>query len=913
MRRTKRSKKQIIIGIISSIVLVLTIGYSFLSLNLRISGLAHIGAVWNIYFDNIVINQDSVSLSVGDIEPEIDEDNDCKINYKVTLTPGDFYEFTFDIVNSGTIDGMISDIITRLNNDATATLPSYIDYTVSYSDDVVLETNQQLLAGTTETLKVKVEFKDEENVPESETLPLSFEQPYIKKTNAGTKVKHPQPLYNVLQDEANSGSGLAVQYTGQHHDSFTEEPSKNIYHWYASNANNANTIRTKNNVIFANHCWQMIRTTDTGGVKLLYNGEVDNNQCLDTRGTHFGYGGKDSIYLSRNYWYGTDYYYDEEDNKFHLTGTIEQLSWNNNTYQNIIGKYTCISSNRDDSCSKLYYVDNYSSSNYAYGFYLVSDAVYSQYGKLPFNYTDTSMSDIGYMYGEKYLYKKMNNYGYINLYTNNTSLFTSISLSSYSQMWVADSISYDNSNNTYSLTNPLNVTPSTDYSSLVGKYSFFNSDVSYVSTSIKYIAYTNSANMYYITLSGGEDISSKEPLVYGDSIVKNNNGSYTIQGYSNYTYLDIASGISNKYSCDNGGITCTNPKLITSLSYSSNSYINLSDQILIAKNHNELTLTDYILVSYYDLLHNTDDYSDYILSCGNTDYICTDNNLIAIHDISNNRIRYINNRYFGTNAIWDGQKYILQNTIGVENYYNYDALSNHHFMCLNKGTKECTTLLYLFSIDDDTYNQAFRYYYIELNNGITSINSVINSMFQNVHNSPMKTGIEFWYQKYMSLYDTYIEDIIYCNNRYIIQKGAWDETGEEKMNSRFAFMNYSGNTNFSCPNITDQFSVANNLAPSTYKVGLLTKPELIVMGNNTIMKSGGSFSLMNPYGYAAYNGAYITVVASNGSYFIDSGMNNDYHSSSNNGVRPSISLIPGIMFTDGDGSKEHPYIIKTNL
>ena len=29
-----------------------------------------------------------------------------------------------------------------------------------------------------------------------------------------------------------------------------------------------------NNVIFANKCWQMVRTTDTGGVKLIYNGET---------------------------------------------------------------------------------------------------------------------------------------------------------------------------------------------------------------------------------------------------------------------------------------------------------------------------------------------------------------------------------------------------------------------------------------------------------------------------------------------------------------------------------------------------------------------------------------------------------------------------------------------------------------
>ena len=82
-------------------------------------------------------------------------------------------------------------------------------------------------------------------------------------------------LYDVLKDEAESGV-LAKEYTGEHHDSFTEEPSKKIYHWYAKNDDNASNILNKWNVSFAGFCWQMFRTTDTGGVKLIYNGEYKN-------------------------------------------------------------------------------------------------------------------------------------------------------------------------------------------------------------------------------------------------------------------------------------------------------------------------------------------------------------------------------------------------------------------------------------------------------------------------------------------------------------------------------------------------------------------------------------------------------------------------------------------------------------
>ena len=49
--------------------------------------------------------------------------------------------------------------------------------------------------------------------------------------NLNVKKYYEPTLYNVLAKEAETG-GLARKYTGNHHDSFTEEPSKKIYHWY---------------------------------------------------------------------------------------------------------------------------------------------------------------------------------------------------------------------------------------------------------------------------------------------------------------------------------------------------------------------------------------------------------------------------------------------------------------------------------------------------------------------------------------------------------------------------------------------------------------------------------------------------------------------------------------------------------
>ena len=71
----------------------------------------------------------------------------------------------------------------------------------------------------------------------------------------------------------------------------------------------------------------MIRTTDTGGVKMLYNGEVEDGKCLSSRGTHVGYSLTNQGSLTTSYYYGTDYIYDKTTNKFSLTGTLEKTSW----------------------------------------------------------------------------------------------------------------------------------------------------------------------------------------------------------------------------------------------------------------------------------------------------------------------------------------------------------------------------------------------------------------------------------------------------------------------------------------------------------------------------------------------------------------------------------------------------------
>ena len=100
----------IVVGVI---VLFLTVGYALLSANLSINGTSIINnSNWDIHLENVQVTSGSVAAD----EPEIDSDG-VTVTYDVTLSkPGDFYEFTVDAVNGGSIDAMIDTIVSTLNN-----------------------------------------------------------------------------------------------------------------------------------------------------------------------------------------------------------------------------------------------------------------------------------------------------------------------------------------------------------------------------------------------------------------------------------------------------------------------------------------------------------------------------------------------------------------------------------------------------------------------------------------------------------------------------------------------------------------------------------------------------------------------------------------------------------------------------
>ena len=191
--------------------------------------------------------------------------------------------------------------------------------------------------------------------------------PFLVKAESGF-------LYDVLKNEAEA-NGLAKEYTGEHRDSLNIEPSKKIYHWYAISDEEGAQVNNKNNVIIGGFCWQMIRTTDTGGVKIMYTGKATNNNCENASTRAVIYSGAYSIVSPSPVVVGYMYYNNQNVIMKDDVGTeYGRLYANNVTYSN--GMYTLVDTqnrldvnhhytcgNSSETCENVYYFFYYAGSS----------------------------------------------------------------------------------------------------------------------------------------------------------------------------------------------------------------------------------------------------------------------------------------------------------------------------------------------------------------------------------------------------------------------------------------------------------------------------------------------------------------------------------------------------------------------
>lgn len=249
MKKIRRKVNKPLLYFVFFVFASVTVGYAALSTTLSITGKGTLSKnSWDIHFENLVIVDNGASKITT--APTIDSTK-TKVSFNITLSkPGDTYEFTVDAVNKGTIDAMLSGFsATSLTTDQ----QKYLTYTVTYSDGATISTKDYLKKGTSETIRVRVRFKDDlsaTDLPSSaETLNLTATFVYVQADS--TAKERAKPSILCIRDNTATSEDLMLGdklYCDVNGDGTYNESTEIFYYLKDLDSDSTSAVLIYNNV-----------------------------------------------------------------------------------------------------------------------------------------------------------------------------------------------------------------------------------------------------------------------------------------------------------------------------------------------------------------------------------------------------------------------------------------------------------------------------------------------------------------------------------------------------------------------------------------------------------------------------------------------------------------------------------------
>ena len=208
----------------------------------------------------------------------------------------------------------------------------------------------------------------------------------------------------------------------------------------------------------------------------------------------------------------------------------------------------------------------------------------------------------------------------------------------------------------------------------------------------------------------------------------------------------------------------------------------------------------------------------------------------------------------------------------------------------------------------------------------TTGSSTYASTHANTNDSTIKGVIDTWYQNNMTSYTSQLEDTVWCNDRSIVTDLANSNGGNY---SSYTILGYGTNKTLygpasrvgenvsnptptlKCAQNNDKFTVdvSNGNGALTYPVGLITADEMAYAGGR-YSSSNRSFYLYTGQFYWALSPYYFGGSTARGFILSSGGALSGSNVVNSRGVRPSVSLQPGIGMTGGSGTAADPFVIE---
>ncbi len=353
---------------------------------------------------------------------------------------------------------------------------------------------------------------------------------------------------------------IAKRY--KNNDTYVKLYSESDASTYANKVYYFNGAVENNNVLFAGFCWKIVRTTETGGVKMIYNGVQKDEVPLTTiEESEYTNLTNDATYpytfdSTNKTWTSTNHNDNSESSiSFSLTAGDYYLN------------YTMSSEARYD---KAYFykngtaLENHSgteSGTIALTGLTTSDVIKVSYTKdgSSSNGNDTVTFSVGKLTGE--VVKSCNNTGnasqlastkafnsssnspaYVGYMYNKVYEYSSKTMSSQSNIVFGNTFTY--ANGTYTLSDIKTVaTWSSGYNTINSNhYTCFTPGTT--CTSLYYVYYTIPSIAYYITLTNGKSVDDAiNEMLYADDVNKNDS---TIKTYIDSWYNDKMTSYTDK-------------------------------------------------------------------------------------------------------------------------------------------------------------------------------------------------------------------------------------------------------------------------------------------------------------------------------------------------------------------------------
>ena len=252
------------------VVLLLAVGFAAVTTTLFINGTTNIGtnkSDFDVYYSKAKVNGVEDNTVITD---------DTHIVFTQEMKKvGETYVLDYDVTNgSRNYDADLTMTCTASNE--------YLSVANAFDTDTTLPATETRTGKLTiELIKGYVGETTKEVTIECTISANAVERNALSEGTPADKIEQGVNLYNLMKENASTDTinfsvNSKTSGTNGIYTTTSTEGNKEVY-YYRGAADQVN-----NNIIFNNMCWKIIRTTETGGVKLIYNGTPIDGKCEAT-------------------------------------------------------------------------------------------------------------------------------------------------------------------------------------------------------------------------------------------------------------------------------------------------------------------------------------------------------------------------------------------------------------------------------------------------------------------------------------------------------------------------------------------------------------------------------------------------------------------------------------------------------